>query len=199
MCLIVSCTSSRFSGRTMPSAHASSFVRSLAGTFTIDMNTWIGRCCANSVTNSQRPRGLSSSISWTASARAFGSSAATAFGENQGFSRARYLVCSGGSRKIGLHRHRRLRRARHRKRVVREVLVVREDLVNVLAARQHPVPALARRPEDLGDVRVVQPLDRAMEVLVGARADCRRRSRRPGSPARALGRVRRRQGPVLPS
>ena len=98
---IVVWTSSGFSGRTMPSAHASNCSRSLAGTFTMDMNTWIGSCCAKSATKSHWPRGLISSTSRIASSRAFASSAATAFGENHGFRSARNFVCSGGSRKMG--------------------------------------------------------------------------------------------------
>jgi hypothetical protein len=52
--------------------------------------------------------------------------------------------------------------------VAGKIVVVGKDLVDVLAAREHPVPPLPGRPEHLRHVGFVQALEGEVKILPGA-------------------------------
>src|SRR5712664_914672 len=75
----------------------------------------------------------------------------------------------GGVRKDGEQGEGRRRTHRNSQIVIGEILVIGKNLVNVLAAYGHPMPAVGRGPEYVRIIFVVQALECAMKVDVGTR------------------------------
>jgi hypothetical protein len=132
------------------------------------MNTWIGRCCEVRDEVATTP-GLEVVDQPDRERACILLQHPDRFRREPRVQQRAILGVLGRVEEDGVQRHRRGRAFRHREPVIGEVLVVGEHLVDVLAACQHPMPALARSPEHLRHVRFVQALDREVEILVRAR------------------------------